>query len=74
MPHANFIADGYTQLGYIQPVERLYNALRFRYRPVLADKRSRLADLVPTATASGYLRQFVASRQISSAARLQKWH
>ena len=27
MSCANFIADGYTQTGYIQPVERLHNAL-----------------------------------------------
>jgi hypothetical protein len=33
-----FIADGYTQPGYVQPVEPLHNALRFRFRPVLSDQ------------------------------------
>ena len=60
MPCANFIADGYTQPGYIQPVDRLHNALRFRFRPVLADERSRLTDTAPTTTAAGYLRQVAA--------------
>jgi hypothetical protein len=57
---ANFIADGYTQPGYVQPVERLYKALRFRFRPVLADERSRLTDGASTATAASYLRQVAA--------------
>jgi hypothetical protein len=60
MPCANFIADGYTQPGYVQPVERLHNALRFRFRPVLAEERGRLADMASTATAAGCLRQAAA--------------
>ena len=40
MTSANFIADGYTQPGYILPVDRLHDALRFRFRPVLAEERS----------------------------------
>ena len=57
MSCANFIADGYTQPGYILPVDRLHHALRFRFRPVLAEERSRLTDSTLTATAAGYLRQ-----------------
>jgi hypothetical protein len=57
---ANFIADGYTQPGYILPVERLHDALRFRFRPVLAEERSLLADSALTATAASYLRQVAA--------------
>jgi len=60
MPSANFIADGYTQPGYVQPVARLHDALRFRFRPVLAEERSRLTDSAQSATATGYLRQVAA--------------
>jgi hypothetical protein len=56
---ANFIADGYTQPGYIRPVERLYDAMRFRFRPVLAEERNRLIDVAGSSIA-GYTRQMAA--------------
>jgi hypothetical protein len=55
---SNFIADGYTQPGYIQPVERLYDAMRFRFRPVLTEERSRLTEAATTS--AGFLRQMAA--------------
>jgi hypothetical protein len=60
MPGTNFIADGYTQPGYIRPVEGLHHALRFRFRPVLAEERSRLADMAGASTSTSYLRQMAA--------------
>ena len=54
---ANFIADGYTQPGYIQPVDRLHDALRFRFRPVLSAQRSALIESAEGATASAFDRQ-----------------
>jgi hypothetical protein len=57
---ATFIADGYTQPGYIQPVDRLHDAMRFRFRPVLIEERSRLSDLATTVSSAGYLRQMAA--------------
>jgi hypothetical protein len=44
MPCANFIADGYTQSGYIQPAAHLHESLRFRFRPVLSAQRSALVE------------------------------
>jgi hypothetical protein len=44
MPCVSFIADGYTQPGYIQPAANLHEALRFRFRPVLSAQRSALIE------------------------------
>lgn len=35
-----YIHDGYTVAGYIQEAPRLYPAVRFTYRPVLAQNRA----------------------------------
>ena len=40
VPILAYIHDGYTREAYIQPHPRLYPALRFTYRPVLAQDRA----------------------------------
>ena len=57
MPSASFIADGYTQPGFIRPVDRLHDALRFRFRAVLSAQRSALVQTAERVTASEFDRQ-----------------
>jgi hypothetical protein len=69
MTCVNFLADGYTQSGYIQPVERLHHALRFRYRPVLSSQRSALIETAERLSAAQFDRQ---ARELL-AERLMEW-
>lgn len=41
-----FIDDGYTLPGYIAAEPRLYPALRFQYRPMLAKERARVTEKI----------------------------
>ena len=38
----SYIADGYTELGYIEPEANLWPELRFKYRPMLKTQRALL--------------------------------
>lgn len=43
---AAWIPDGYTERGFIEPVENLHEGLRFRYRPMLIEDGSEFIDSV----------------------------
>lgn len=40
MKAASYIADGYTQQAYLEPIERLHDGLRFSFRPVTVEESS----------------------------------
>ena len=44
-----YIHDGYTRDGYIAEVPRLYPALRFKYRPLVAQERAIVYDQIEKA-------------------------
>lgn len=43
---ASYIPDGYTEKGYIEGVPRLYEALRFKFRPMRIEDGSEFLDLL----------------------------
>lgn len=47
-----YIADGYTRKGYIEESPRLYPAVRFSYRPMIASERAAVNDRVANAKAA----------------------
>jgi hypothetical protein len=57
MSSVSFIADGYVQPGYIRAVDRLHEALRFRFRPILSAQRSALVQTAQGATATHFDQQ-----------------
>src|SRR5436309_10839864 len=42
MKRCNYLADGYTQPGYLKAVPNLYEDLRFTYRPAVIEERSQI--------------------------------
>lgn len=41
---ATYIPDGYTEAGYLRGVERLYEELRFTYRPATPEESAEFFD------------------------------
>lgn len=64
----SYIPDGYTESAYIRAVPRLYNELRFEFRPLLVDQRNIIADAAqkaPPDKADRILAAAVAKRLVS---------
>src|SRR5262245_30308487 len=40
----NYISDGFTESAFLKGVARLYDDVRFSYRPLLIDERSEFLD------------------------------
>lgn len=48
----NVICEGYTRPGYIEPVERLHEELRFTYRPLTQEQIESLSERLDKSTLS----------------------
>jgi hypothetical protein len=46
----NVISDGYTMEGYVEGVERHYEAVEFKFRPVFAEDSERMNEKIAKAT------------------------
>ena len=65
----SYIPDGYDELGYIRPVPRIHLGLRFRFRPLLVEERSRLVEAAGKMRGDAYDRKCAAEL----AGKLLEW-
>lgn len=56
--------DGYTEEGYIKAVPQIHNALRFTFRPLLWEERTRMLAAADAATDKGQTDKY--DRQIAT--------
>jgi len=64
-----FINDGYVRLGYIEEKARLHPAVRFQYRPMLADERDVLLSAAQRLTP----KQLAERINLALAKRIVEW-
>jgi hypothetical protein len=56
-----FIDDGYTEKGYIQPLDLVHPAVRFTYRPTLIEERGELRGKIALETKEARREQLTAA-------------
>jgi hypothetical protein len=65
MKRCNYLADGYTQTGFLKGLSNLYEDLRFTYRPAVVEERSQILSGYSNSKADAFDRkvaQFLAQK------------